>query len=361
MIWAVGSFTILLVVASVLPFVKEPHGIFRTFDFPRLQIVSIALALLALSLFYFSDNSSWTWITVLLVSVLVLQLSKILRFTPIWKKSSIKFDGDQNEVTSVRLLVCNVKQSNHRHALVNELINNHQPDVAVFVETDKAWVKALQESVEHYEHQMEHALDNTYGMYLVSKLRIFDEKVRFLLNEEVPSFDLMLDTEKGWTFRLITVHPEPPLPNNDTIARDAEIAFVGQLVRHDDNPVVVTGDLNDVAWSRTTRRFLRVSRLLDPREGRGLFNSFDARFFFMRWPLDHLFHSSHFQLITMKRLPFVGSDHFPILYDLALTNDAPHRDVKPAKPSDHEEVAELIEIEKNRDARPVGFDWETKD
>jgi hypothetical protein len=136
--------------------------------------------------------------------------------------------------------------------------------------------------------------------------------------------------------------------------------MVGLRVRDETRPVIVTGDLNDVAWSRTTRRFLRVAGLLDPREGRGPYNSFDARYLFLRWPLDHIFHSSHFQVIAMRRLPFVGSDHFPMLYDLALIEAAGEKngDPEPADRRDLEEAEELVSTEQKRDRKPIGEDWE---
>lgn len=49
-----------------------------------------------------------------------------------------------------------------------------------------------------------------------------------------------------------------------------------------------------------------------------MFNTFHADHFFMRWPLDHLFHSHHFTLVDIRRLDYFGSDHFPILVELAL-------------------------------------------
>ena len=51
--------------------------------------------------------------------------------------------------------------------------------------------------------------------------------------------------------------------------------------------------------------------MLDPRAGR-MYNTFHARYWFLRWPLDHVFVSDAFLLRGLKRLPAFGSDHFPI-------------------------------------------------
>ena len=81
---------------------------------------------------------------------------------------------------------------------------------------------------------------------------------------------------------------------------------------------MLMGDLNDVAWSHTTRLFLRTSQLTDPRRGRGMFNTFHAKLPFFRWPLDHFFLSTHFGIVQLKTLPNIGSDHFPIMIQAAI-------------------------------------------
>jgi len=85
---------------------------------------------------------------------------------------------------------------------------------------------------------------------------------------------------------------------------------------------VVVGGFNDVAWSHTTRLFQRLGRLLDARAGRGLFNTFHAQHPVMRYPPDHVFHTGHFTVAGLERLPGFGSDHFPMFAALVFQPEA---------------------------------------
>jgi endonuclease/exonuclease/phosphatase (EEP) superfamily protein YafD len=185
-------------------------------------------------------------------------------------------------------------------------------------------------------------------MVLLSRLELVNPEVRHQVQADVPSIHCGVRLKSGDVINLHCLHPRPPEPldNQDSGPRDAELVLVGRAIGDDpaDPPTIVTGDLNDVAWSHTTRLFLRLSGLLDPRIGRGFFNSYDAKNPLFRFPLDHFFHSNDFRLIDLRRLDYVGSDHFPMY--LALSYE-PAREQEQPKPEedadDREQADEMVE------------------
>ena len=353
-----GTLASLSILASVIPLIPIPHGAFRIFDFGRLQIMVIAGIGIGLNhIFLPFDIYSISFTSLLSITILI-QLIYVVRFTPLWKIQSVQTKKDIQKDQIVRLFVCNVKQGNRDYSRLLKQIENCNPDLIILMETDTDWTKALTASLSNYKHELSCPQDNSYGMYLASKLAMPKSDVKFLLNDGIPSFHCTFELKTDQRFNLIAIHPDPPVPHRDTIGRDAEILLAGKLATESNSPIIVTGDLNDVAWSATTRRFIRLSQLLDPRQGRGLYNSFDARFPFLRWPLDHIFHSKEFELVKLERQPFMGSDHFPMYYELALVFD--NNNALPASPSkgDVDQAIELINTEKNRDRKPIGEDWE---
>jgi hypothetical protein len=93
--------------------------------------------------------------------------------------------------------------------------------------------------------------------------------------------------------------------------------------------------------------------------GRGFYNTFDARFPVLRWPLDHLFHDARFRLVTLERLPDIGSDHFPMLFELALARtEAAEEPPGSPEPSDQAEARDVAHRAANLDREPIGTDWE---
>jgi endonuclease/exonuclease/phosphatase (EEP) superfamily protein YafD len=360
----IGILAGLLLAATLASFLRIPHGFVRSFSFPRLQILVVAAVLVAASLWWMPPSTARWSILAALLAVLVVQALCILPFTPLWKKQSkgrvLDDPKGKDGPDTVSVLSYNVKMSNRDYASTLAIAHEADADLLLFMETDQAWCDALDVFRKTHPHVLSAPYDNAYGMILFSRLTLSDTTIRCLLMEEVPSFGATVTLRDGQRFRFHAVHPEPPVPTMDSLGRDAELLMVADIVKTERLPSVVSGDLNDVAWSNTTRLFQRVSRLLDPRIGRGFYNTFDARFPFLRWPLDHLFHDARFAIVAIERLPAGGSDHFPMFFRLALTPSAAGADMpEPEDEGDRAEKREIIADGKKLDREAIGVDWES--
>ncbi|APE45535.1 hypothetical protein BOO69_15760 [Sulfitobacter alexandrii] len=357
-IWFVA---VLLLVATLLPLSKLPHGIVRGGEFPREQIFLLAVVMAAVMAITQKYHLGSVGAAVMAMVALV-QMIFILKFTPIWPKQSVAADPDlQNDTDRhISLITANVKKSNRDYGRLIDLTRDRAPDVMMAIEVDDEWIDALKDGLaDIYPHWIEAPRDNGYGMCLMSKLELVEPQVRDLIVDNVPSIRTIVKLRDGQTCRLYVVHPEPPVIDHDTKGRDSEIARVGIEAEEDHLPALVTGDLNDVAWSTTTRRFQRLSGLLDPRVGRGFYNTFSATMPWMRWPLDHLFHDPRFRLVDMARLGKIGSDHFPMWFVLALTrSEACESEPGESEEGEVEEAEEMIREEKSKDREAIGSDWE---
>ena len=289
---------------------------FRGADFPRLQI--LALGIIAFALLIFLDGEWDLRRQIFLIGVmaaLAYQLKMVLPYTMIWKKQVKQVKPDQlDPEKQISLIVSNVLTPNTKYHLLLEEIEKYQPDLVLTLETDQTWQNELAVIEKDYPYRVPVPLDNLYGMHLYSKLELQDTEVKFILSDEIPSIHTTVTLRSGNQVQLYCLHPKPPSPTEakDSTLRDAELLIVGDQIKDLDESCIVMGDLNDVAWSRTTRLFQRISGLLDPRVGRHYVNTFHADYPLLRWSLDHVFHSTDFALVKMKRLPHMGSDHFPV-------------------------------------------------
>jgi len=90
--------------------------------------------------------------------------------------------------------------------------------------------------------------------------------------------------------------------------------------------------------------------MLDPRRGRGLYNTYSVFVPLFRYPPDHFFYSRHFGLVRMEKLSAFGSDHYPVMIEVVLkTSEEFSNGLSEADQSDEEEVEEVIEERREKD------------
>ncbi|MCD0489811.1 endonuclease/exonuclease/phosphatase family protein [Pedobacter sp. MC2016-14] len=304
----------LLFTFTLLSVVKHDYWVFRVFDYPRLQKLVLSLVCLILIICFFDAPPLHFWLLSAGITANLAYLSfLIFPFTPFSKKQVLNTTKHLPE-QSISLMVANVYQdnTNTKGCLAQVLKTN--PDVVLLLETNARWDRETTELSAHYAYQVKVPLENTYGMLLYSKLELINPTVKYMVEEDIPSIHCQILLKNGQALQLYALHPTPPVPNENprSTERDKELLLVADLARESKLPCIVIGDLNDVAWSYTTELFLKMSQLLDPRRGRGFYNSFHAHNPLMRFPLDHAFISADFKLKAMKRLNNCNSDHFPI-------------------------------------------------
>jgi endonuclease/exonuclease/phosphatase (EEP) superfamily protein YafD len=288
-------------------------------------------------------NQPLKWICLILLLANLIYLFWFIYPYSFLSKKMLPQEKDENPEYRIKLLTINVYQHNERFDLTLERITEVNPDVVYLLETDKNWMDAVQTLKKEYPYFIEVPQDNTYGLLFYSKFPMTNSSINYWIDEEIPS--IMVDLKiKDEIVRIYGIHPTPPVPqeNPESTERDAEILIVGKKSDEFKGPSIVFGDLNDVAWSHTTRLFLRISKMLDPRIGRGMFNTFHAKYWFAKWPLDHFFVSSHFRLIEMKVEKSVESDHYPISIDLSIQHERKDKELN-ASQEDLEEAQEIIE------------------
>lgn len=339
-------FNVLICLPSVASMTTFDYWWVRVFDFPRIQIALLIILNIILGLFVYSF-SYWfqTAIILVLVASLIYQCWLILPYTILWTKQVMKYGGVDND-NEISILVSNVLTENREYHRLIDLIKLKDPDVFLTLESDDKWEEALSVLESSYGYSVKVPLDNLYGMHLYSKLALEETEVKYLIKEHIPSIHGKIKLANGKRASFHCLHPRPPSPSeSDTSTnRDAELLLVGKHIDKDAELVLVFGDLNDVAWSRTTKMFQKISGLMDPRRGRGFFNTFTTKNRIMRWPLDHVFHSSDFTLIKMSRETDIGSDHFPMYIKLNYTPKAKwEQDNLNASESDEEWSEEKIE------------------
>lgn len=347
---------VVLIVMTVLPITHLRQWWVRGCDFPRLQIafgiVVVLLWQLAWSTGGGSSSAPSALWAIALAGCLGWQLWWIWPYSELHAQEVLPATPEQREHRpSLRVITSNVLMENRDASRLLAHVRREVPDVLVTLESDAWWQEQL-DALDDYPHRIACPLDNRYGMHVYSRLPLHDATIDFLVEDDIPSMAAFVELADGERVRLHVIHPTPPAPgeNPRSTERDVELLMLARRLEDCDDPIVVTGDLNDVAWSATTQLFRRRSGLLDPRVGRGMFNTFHAWHWYFRWPLDHMFVSSHFRLRDVRRLEPIGSDHFPVLFDIALGRELELESHPDRDDVDHELERETLESDVARRA-----------
>lgn len=92
--------------------------------------------------------------------------------------------------------------------------------------------------------------------------------------------------------------------------------------------------------------------MIDPRRGRGFYNTYHAHIPFCRYPLDFIHFSGEFRAVEFRREKKIGSDHFPFYIKLSFEANNLNHDNPFTLDSEAYSDAEEIINQENRSIFP---------
>lgn len=318
-----GILALLITLLSVLP---TAVWWVQVLGFPRLQVLGVLVlaggGLLALG---WPQHSRLLRLGLLAGALaIVAQASYLWPYLPFAPKAVADATPAQaqDSTSRVRVLVINVLITNRQDARLRQLVLDTKPDVLLALEPNDWWARALSPLQSAYPYRIELPRADAYGLILYSRLPLLHPHTQDLEQPGVPSVITGMRLPDGRTFTFYGIHPTPPIPDNypDGVGlRNRVLQKVASLLRQTPGPTIVAGDFNDVSWSKTTHQLVAQGPVHDVSAGRGFYATFNARIPLLRWPLDHFFVTPQFRVVSLTRPAAVGSDHFPLLAELALS------------------------------------------
>jgi endonuclease/exonuclease/phosphatase (EEP) superfamily protein YafD len=196
-----------------------------------------------------------------------------------------------------------------------ELVLEESPDVLVLVEYTPEWSAITEELRGAYPHRIEAPADDAYGIALFSRFPL--ESGEPIANGGTTAIEARVRTPAG-PLTLLGVHLRSPHTPAKGAERNRQLELLAERLAAAKRPVAVIGDFNVTPYSPFYVELLERSGLTDTRRGRTSSSSWPAYLPLLGIPIDHCLVSRDVTIVAHRRLPRFGSDHYPILAELAL-------------------------------------------
>jgi endonuclease/exonuclease/phosphatase (EEP) superfamily protein YafD len=215
---------------------------------------------------------------------------------------------------TLRIVAFNVKSANHRYDQLAPLVARLQPDILGLVELTPGWARAAKHVSSRVRPRRFVVQQGAYGMGLLSATRptALSER-RFPADGPAVLIARFRIRDRPVTFVLVHVHT--PFAGS---VHERELRALAAARPSLGSRLIVCGDFNTVAWSAQFQDFSRSARLTDVFRGAWHGYSWPSWSRLLGVPLDHCLISSGLAVRERHFGPSIGSDHFPLVVDVAI-------------------------------------------
>jgi endonuclease/exonuclease/phosphatase (EEP) superfamily protein YafD len=218
----------------------------------------------------------------------------------------------------LRVLIANVDYANRDYDRLARLIEETDPDLVGLTELTPAWVDGLEPALAAYQERRLEPQEGAYGIGVYSKVPLADLRTERFPADGPPSVVATVDLH-GRPVDLVLTHIHTPFAG-DIHERQLE-ALAKARPRLGDR-LAVCGDFNTVPWSHSLRALTENADLRSIHGRFGVPGTWPTGTLLLRVPIDNCLVSDGVAAADSRVGPDIGSDHFPVIVDLALARDS---------------------------------------
>jgi endonuclease/exonuclease/phosphatase (EEP) superfamily protein YafD len=276
----------------------------------RVQYVVLDVLLLAV----FACRRDWLWTGALLAGA-AMNAIWIAPYVAVGQRAVAAVSPAASGAPPIEVMAANVFFRNHSARRLLELVREESPDVLLLSEYTHEWAANVDELRRDYPYHVELPEWRADGIALYSRFP-FDGAEIFALGT-MPAIEARVLTPSG-PLTIFGVHLRSPSSPRRAAHRDRQLRLLADRIATRSGPVAVVGDLNITPYSPPYGNFLRRTGFTDTRIGRTLRPSWPTYLPIFGIPIDHCIVSPDVTILAHRTLRRIGSDHYPILAELAL-------------------------------------------
>ena len=218
----------------------------------------------------------------------------------------------------LRIMAVNVRYSNHDYERALALIAAENPDVVGLQEVTDAWIEGVSGLRERYPYRVVWPDDGAHGLALFSRVPIEElGDSPYREADQLTAIRVKVDLPDRPVILTLAHLIAPTTPKRSRI-RNRQIRTIAGMVATDrEMEHIVIGDLNITPWSPHYAA-LEQAGLANAARGRGYTATWPAMLGPLGIPIDHVLLSAGLHAQQVRSGASFGSDHLPIVADLAL-------------------------------------------
>ncbi len=252
----------------------------------------------------------------LLAAVATIALNGAALRAPLHSQQSPLAFLPQRDVVPVRVAAANVFWRNMRHDAALRWARESGADVLVFVEVDARWQAALRALADRYPYEhLRQEPGRHHGVLVRSRWPLAAAAADAQPTPRMAALDVH---GPNATWRLVAVHAHWPLGPGAARARARDLEAVAAVARAAPVPVVAIGDFNISPLSPHFAALLAQGQLRDAAADWGWQPTWPTFLPPLGIRIDHALVSDIVRVNSFRRGRLEGSDHRPILVDVAL-------------------------------------------